>query len=84
MSEVLTLVAFPAVVALAAFGVGYELADPGAATTVFLLMAVGALLLTVVAAASGMPGWWLGAAFAAPAALIAAGSAYLGGKVRER
>jgi hypothetical protein len=84
MSEMLAITCFVALVALAAFGIGYELGDPGAASTIFLLMAVGALFLTLVAVANGLPGWWLGAAFAGPAALLAAGSAYLVGKVRER
>lgn len=80
----LEIVAFLALVAAGAFGIGYELGDPGAATTLFLLMAIGVLLLTLVAVASEVPGWWVGAAFATPAALLAAGCAYLGGKVRER
>jgi hypothetical protein len=84
MSDVLALACFVALVAAAAFGIGYELGDAGAATTVFLLLAIGALFLTLVAMASGVPGGWLGAVFAAPAALLAAGSAYLGGRLRER
>ena len=79
-----TLAAFAALVTAAAFGVGYEMEDAGAAAALFLLLALASLLLAATVAVSGANGATLTVVFATLPALLAAVSAYAGGRRRER
>ena len=73
-----------AFVAAAAFGIGYELGDPGLGASLFLLMAIGGAFLSAMLALDGAPGAGMPLAMGSLPALVAAGRAYAGGARRER
>ena len=76
--------AFIALLALAAFGVGYEMEDPGTATAMFVGLALAGVLVGVMGAVSGAGGLGVVLAFGSAPALIGAQSARAGGLRRER
>ena len=71
------------VASAAALGVGYELGDPGVATTLFLLLALGGAFLSAMLAIDGAPAPGLPLAFATGPGLIMASAAHMGGALRE-
>jgi hypothetical protein len=75
---------FIALLSLAAFGVGYEMDDPGTATAMFLGLALAGVLVGVLGAASGAGGMAAVLAFGSAPALIGAQGARAGGLRRER
>jgi hypothetical protein len=75
--------AFIGLMALAAYGVGYEMEDAGTAAAMFAGLAVAAVFLGAVAAASGAFGVGPFLALGTGPALVAAQSAYAGGLRRE-
>jgi hypothetical protein len=79
-----TAAGFIALVALAAFGVGYEMEDPGTATAMFIGLALAGILVGAMSATSGTAGLAPVLAFGSAPALIAAQSARAGGIKRER
>lgn len=82
--ELLPAAAFIALLSLAAFGVGYEMEDPGTATAMFVGLALAGVLVGVMGAASGAGGLTAVLAFGSAPALIGAQSARAGGIRRER
>ena len=82
--ELLPAAAFIALLALAAFGVGYEMEDPGTATAMFVGLALVGVLVGVMGAVSGAGGLGAVLAFGSAPALIGAQSARAGGLRRER
>jgi hypothetical protein len=81
--ELLPAAGFIGLLAVAAFGVGYEMEDPGTATAMFLGLALAGLLLGVMGAASGTVALGPVIAFGSAPAMIAAQSARAGGIKRE-
>jgi hypothetical protein len=73
-----------ALVAGAAYGIGYELGDAGVAAALFLLLGAGAAFLSANLAIAGAPAPMLPLAFGCGAALLAAACAYAGGRRKER
>jgi hypothetical protein len=84
MTMLLPLALGIALIAVAGFGIGYELADPGLGASLFLLMAVGGAFLSAMLALDGAPGAGMPLTFGSLPALVAAGCAYAGGARRER
>jgi hypothetical protein len=80
----LAAAAFIALLSLAAFGIGYEMEDPGTATAMFVGLALAGVLLGAMGAASGAGGLAAVLAFGSAPALIGAQSARAGGLRRER
>ena len=68
----------------AAFGIGYEVGDGGAAAALFLLLAGIGLLVIATGGLYGRVGASAGLLFATLPALIGAPSAHAGGSLRER
>jgi hypothetical protein len=75
---------FIGLIALAAFGVGYEMEDPGTATAMFVGLALAGILVGAMGAASGAAALAPVLAFGSDPALIAAQCARAGGIRRER
>jgi hypothetical protein len=82
--ELLAAAAFIGLLAGAAFGVGYEMEDPGTATAMFVGLALAGVLVGVMGAASGAGGLTAVLAFGSAPAVIGAQSARAGGIRRER
>jgi hypothetical protein len=82
-AQLLAVLSFIALVGAAGFGLGYEMADGGAATALFLTMAVGGLMVTALWVVGRVPGPEVGVAFGTAPALIAAFGAHAGGELRE-
>jgi hypothetical protein len=77
-------VGFIALVALAAFGVGYEMDDPGTAAAMFGGLALAGVMVGAMGAASGTPVLGQVLAFGSAPAVIGAQCAWAGGVRRER
>jgi hypothetical protein len=75
---------FIALIALAAFGVGYEMDDPGTATAMFVGLAPAGVLVGAMSAASGTGALGPVLAFGSGPAAIGALCARAGGMRRER
>jgi hypothetical protein len=75
---------FIGLIALAAFGVGYEMEDPGTAMAMFLGLALAGVLMGAIGAASGTTAWAPVLVFGSGPAMIGAQSARAGGMRRER
>jgi hypothetical protein len=82
--ELAPAAAFIGLIALAAFGVGYEMEDPGTAAAMFVGLALAGLLVGAMSVASGTAGLAPVLAFGSAPALIAAQSARAGCIRRER
>jgi hypothetical protein len=67
-----------------AYAIGHELANAGAAATLFLMLAAGGAFLSLNLAIAGAPAPGLPVAFGSGPALIAAAFAYFGGRRKER
>jgi hypothetical protein len=82
--ELVPAAAFIGLIALAAFGVGYEMEDPGTAAAMFMGLALAGVLVGGMGAASGTPMLGQVLAFGSAPAMIAAQCAWAGGVRRER
>ena len=77
------IVAFCALVAAVAYGIGHELGDGGSSAALFLLLAAGGVFVSLNMLVAGAPAALLPVVFGSGPALIAAGFAYAGGRRKE-